>query len=241
VEKAALDRRRAERGTRGALAFGFGSPRERPDRGSFASVECSRSRSRTREAPRYRDSACRRSSSGSSPPPPSTGSCSRSSSSSRSRSSARAGPRSVREEGPREGLPRGPRRSLLAGTKLDDVALRKKLWEGGAKAWDASDDPMIRLVRLVDPTAAPSARLRGTRSTRRSGRTPSWSRRPSSPRPERAPYPTPPSPRLTYGSVRGWVRTGRRCLPSRRSRHLRTSHREDPFACRRAGSKRRRS
>jgi len=41
--------------------------------------------------------------------------------------------------------------ALITGTKLDDPELRKKLWEGGAKEVDASDDPMIKLARLVDP------------------------------------------------------------------------------------------
>jgi hypothetical protein len=40
---------------------------------------------------------------------------------------------------------------LVGGTKLRDLALRKKLWEGGQAAVDASDDPMIALARLVDP------------------------------------------------------------------------------------------
>lgn len=40
--------------------------------------------------------------------------------------------------------------ATVGKSKLDDVELRKKLWEGGAKAVEASDDPMIQLVRLVD-------------------------------------------------------------------------------------------
>jgi hypothetical protein len=40
---------------------------------------------------------------------------------------------------------------LVGGTKLRDVALRRKLWEGGKAAVDASDDPMIAFARLVDP------------------------------------------------------------------------------------------
>ncbi len=42
---------------------------------------------------------------------------------------------------------------LVAGSKLKDVALRKQLYEGGAKAVQDSDDPMIVLARLVDPAA----------------------------------------------------------------------------------------
>ncbi len=42
---------------------------------------------------------------------------------------------------------------LVAGAKLRDVAFRKRLAEGGLKAVEASDDPMIRLARLVDGPA----------------------------------------------------------------------------------------
>jgi hypothetical protein len=39
---------------------------------------------------------------------------------------------------------------LVQGSKLTDVALRKQLYEGGQKAIDASNDPMIQLAKLVD-------------------------------------------------------------------------------------------
>jgi hypothetical protein len=42
---------------------------------------------------------------------------------------------------------------LVSGTKLADVALRKKLFEGGKAAVDASNDPMIALARLIDTEA----------------------------------------------------------------------------------------
>jgi hypothetical protein len=42
---------------------------------------------------------------------------------------------------------------LVKGTQLQDVAFRKKVAEGGQKAIDASNDPMIRLARLVDAPA----------------------------------------------------------------------------------------
>jgi hypothetical protein len=42
---------------------------------------------------------------------------------------------------------------LVKGTHLKDVALRKKLYEGGLKAIDASTDSMIALAKLVDPAA----------------------------------------------------------------------------------------
>jgi peptidase S46-like protein len=39
---------------------------------------------------------------------------------------------------------------LVKGSKLKDVAVRKALWEGGKKAVDASDDPMIKLAKAID-------------------------------------------------------------------------------------------
>jgi len=44
-------------------------------------------------------------------------------------------------------------RELIIGTKLKDVAERKRLYEGGLKAIDESKDPMILLAKLVDPEA----------------------------------------------------------------------------------------
>jgi hypothetical protein len=44
-------------------------------------------------------------------------------------------------------------RALISGSRLADPALRLALYEGGQAAIDASDDPMIRLARQVDPVA----------------------------------------------------------------------------------------
>ena len=49
--------------------------------------------------------------------------------------------------------------ALVGGTKLARVALRKELADGGRKALEASDDPMIELALLLD---APARRLRET-------------------------------------------------------------------------------
>ena len=39
----------------------------------------------------------------------------------------------------------------MKGTKIKDVAERKRLYQGGKEAVGQSDDPMIQLAQLVDP------------------------------------------------------------------------------------------
>jgi hypothetical protein len=46
--------------------------------------------------------------------------------------------------------PRERAAQLVDGTRLHEVAYRKELFEGGRSAIEASDDPMIKLARLVD-------------------------------------------------------------------------------------------
>ncbi len=53
--------------------------------------------------------------------------------------------------------PRDRAAELVRGTKLKDVTVRRQLADGGLKAIDSSDDPMIQLAKLVDP---PSRRIR---------------------------------------------------------------------------------
>jgi hypothetical protein len=55
--------------------------------------------------------------------------------------------------------PRDRATELVHGTKLKDVAVRKQLADGGMKAIDASNDPMIELAKLIDP---PARRVRQT-------------------------------------------------------------------------------
>jgi hypothetical protein len=42
---------------------------------------------------------------------------------------------------------------LIAETQLNDASFRKRLWQGGKTAVDASHDPMIALARFIDPDA----------------------------------------------------------------------------------------
>ena len=44
-------------------------------------------------------------------------------------------------------------KDLIANSKLDDVALRKQLYQGGKAAIDESTDPLIMMMRSIDPQA----------------------------------------------------------------------------------------
>jgi len=89
--------------------------------------------------------------------------------------------------------PRQRASELVRGTKVNEVALRKKAYEGGKQVLDASQDPMLALARLVDSQARDVRKIVETQgeakqqSTRRSPR-------PALPSKAPATTPTPPSP-----------------------------------------------
>jgi V8-like Glu-specific endopeptidase len=103
---------------------------------------------------------------------------------------------------------------LVSGTKLGDPAVRKALWDGGSAAVAASDDPLIRFAVATDPDA---------RDIRKQ-----WEARVRAPSEQASQriakarfaiygekiYPDATfSPRITYGSVVGWVERGHDVYP----------------------------
>jgi hypothetical protein len=103
----------------------------------------------------------------------------------------------------------------IEGTKLADPAVRLALYEGGQAAIEASDDPMIRLARAIDPTARALRKryedqVEGpTRSGQEAIARVRFALEGASTYPD-ATF----SLRLSYGSVQGWDEPGgRRVAP----------------------------
>ncbi|MFI5105659.1 MAG: S46 family peptidase, partial [Terriglobales bacterium] len=102
-------------------------------------------------------------------------------------------------------------KDAIGGTKLDDVAVRKQLYEGGKAAVDASTDPLIVLMRDVD-AAARAVRKRYEDEVdaveRRDGAQIARARF------AQAGFSQPPDAtftlRLSYGLVRGYMENGKK-------------------------------
>jgi hypothetical protein len=102
-------------------------------------------------------------------------------------------------------------KALIAGTKLEDVTVRKRLYEGGKAAVDASTDPLIVLMRNVDPEAR-AVRKRFDdevdAAVRRDGATIARARF------AQAGFIQPPDAtftlRLSYGTVKGYEENGKK-------------------------------
>jgi hypothetical protein len=102
-------------------------------------------------------------------------------------------------------------RVLIANTKLDDIAVRKQLYEGGVSAVQASTDPLIVLMRQIDPAARELRRRYDDQVDaveRRAGATIVRTRF------ARTGYDQPPDAtftlRLSYGSVKGYEEEGKK-------------------------------
>lgn len=101
-------------------------------------------------------------------------------------------------------------RRLVAGTRLGDPAERKRLWEGGLAAVQASDDPLIRFALAAD---ADARRVRAAWEERVAGPTDAAAERIARARfavyGDRV-YPDATGTlRITYGRIEGWRQDGR--------------------------------
>ncbi|HEX2456025.1 MAG TPA: S46 family peptidase [Vicinamibacterales bacterium] len=105
-------------------------------------------------------------------------------------------------------------KALLTGSKLADPKVRLALFEGGKKAVDASDDPMIALARAIDDEARA---LRKTYESEVEGPEGRAQRAIADAR--FAVYGTSIYPdatftlRLSYGAVKGWTESGQSVEP----------------------------
>lgn len=107
--------------------------------------------------------------------------------------------------------PEDAAKALIAGTKLEDIAVRKRLYEGGKAAVEASTDPLIVLMRAVD-TQARAVRKRFDDEVdavvRRDGATIARSRF------AQTGFTQPPDAtftlRLSYGTVKGYEENGKK-------------------------------
>jgi len=100
-------------------------------------------------------------------------------------------------------------KDIIAGTRLDDVAVRKQLYEGGRAAIDASNDPLIVAMKAVEPDALTARKVFDDKIdsvTRRDGTLIAKARFAQSG------FAQPPDAtftlRLSYGEVKGYKENG---------------------------------
>jgi hypothetical protein len=105
-------------------------------------------------------------------------------------------------------------KELIAGTRLDDVAVRKQLYEGGKAAIEASTDPLIVLMRNIDPEARQVRKQYEDQVEaveRRDGAAIAQARFATSG------FTQPPDAtftlRLTYGAIKGYMENGKKIPP----------------------------
>jgi hypothetical protein len=121
---------------------------------------------------------------------------------------------------------------LISGSKLADPKARLALWNGGAKAVDASDDPMIAIAKAVD---ARSRSLRKKYEDEVEAVTRTASEKVAKARFAALGTSVYPDAtftlRLSYGSVQGWLENGAKVEPfTRLSRLFERATGAEPFA-----------
>ena len=121
--------------------------------------------------------------------------------------------------------------ALVRGTKLNDPAVRKQLWDGGQAAIDASDDPMIRIAKLVD---APSRAVRKQYEDEVEAVVDAASEKIAAARFKALGTSVYPDAtftlRLNYGTVQGWNEAGTQVEPfTRLARAFERATGNDPF------------
>ncbi len=101
-------------------------------------------------------------------------------------------------------------KDLITNTRLEDVAVRKQLYEGGQAAIDASTDPLIVVMRAIDPSARAARKQYEDKVesvVRRDGTTVAKARFAQSG------FAQPPDAtftlRLSYGAVKGYQENGK--------------------------------
>jgi Peptidase S46 len=106
--------------------------------------------------------------------------------------------------------PEDAAKDLIANTRLEDVSVRKQLYEGGPSAVQASTDPLIVLMRDIDPDARSLRKQYDDQVDaveRRAGAAIARTRF------ARSGYDQPPDAtftlRLSYGTVKGYVENGK--------------------------------
>jgi hypothetical protein len=96
---------------------------------------------------------------------------------------------------------------VVQGTKLYDVARRRSLWNGGPAAIAASDDPMIALVRRLDPDMRRARKAYEDQVESLVLKNSELIAKARFQLEGTSQYPDATfTPRLSYGSVRGWTR-----------------------------------
>jgi hypothetical protein len=102
----------------------------------------------------------------------------------------------------------------LAKSRLGDPALRRRLWEGGTAAIQASDDPLIRFMLAADPVARAARREYESRVTGPAAQAAEKIAQARFALLGTADYPDATfTPRLSYGAVAGWTHQGRTVGP----------------------------